>query len=168
MAFLQSFFWFLVLIGVMILIHELGHFWAARWFDVRSKCLASALVPGSSVSGAATRTIDFRPFCSAATSKWPASNPAKTRRRSPRFARQTALAAADYRLRRSLYEHGPGCGSPDRSVHVQVPEAGGRQQRCGHRLCDAGLFGGKGRTETGDKIIRIERIKRIRAGKTST
>src|SRR5579862_3107400 len=35
MAFLQSFFWFLVLIGVMILIHELGHFWAARWFKVR-------------------------------------------------------------------------------------------------------------------------------------
>jgi regulator of sigma E protease len=35
MAFLQSFFWFLVLIGIMILIHELGHFWAARWFNVR-------------------------------------------------------------------------------------------------------------------------------------
>jgi regulator of sigma E protease len=35
MAFLQSFFWFLVLIGVMILVHELGHFWAARWFKVR-------------------------------------------------------------------------------------------------------------------------------------
>ena len=35
MAFLQNFFWFLVLIGIMILIHELGHFWAARWFKVR-------------------------------------------------------------------------------------------------------------------------------------
>lgn len=35
MAFIQSFFWFLVLIGIMILIHELGHFWAARWFKVR-------------------------------------------------------------------------------------------------------------------------------------
>jgi len=35
MAFLQSFFWFLVLIGTMILIHELGHFWAARFFKVR-------------------------------------------------------------------------------------------------------------------------------------
>src|ERR1700726_3155405 len=35
MAFLQSFFWFLVLIGTMILIHELGHFWAARFFRVR-------------------------------------------------------------------------------------------------------------------------------------
>jgi regulator of sigma E protease len=27
--------WLLVLIGVMILVHELGHFWAARFFDVR-------------------------------------------------------------------------------------------------------------------------------------
>lgn len=32
---LQDFVWLLVLIGVMILVHELGHFWAARWFDVR-------------------------------------------------------------------------------------------------------------------------------------
>src|SRR5580693_5625806 len=34
MAFLHSAFWLLVLLGVMILIHELGHFWAARYFDV--------------------------------------------------------------------------------------------------------------------------------------
>ena len=33
--FFQSIWWLLVLIGVMILIHELGHFWAARFFDVR-------------------------------------------------------------------------------------------------------------------------------------
>src|ERR1700759_4929004 len=32
---LQSVFWLLVLLGVMVLIHELGHFWAARAFDVR-------------------------------------------------------------------------------------------------------------------------------------
>jgi len=35
MAFLQGTFWLLVLIGVMIIVHELGHFWAARYFDVR-------------------------------------------------------------------------------------------------------------------------------------
>jgi regulator of sigma E protease len=34
MIFLENFWWLLVLIGVMILIHELGHYWAARWFDV--------------------------------------------------------------------------------------------------------------------------------------
>ena len=33
--FLQNIWWYLVLIGVMILIHELGHFWAARYFDVK-------------------------------------------------------------------------------------------------------------------------------------
>ncbi|HVT93712.1 MAG TPA: RIP metalloprotease RseP [Bryobacteraceae bacterium] len=35
MDFLHNFFWLLVLIGVMILIHELGHYWAALMFDVR-------------------------------------------------------------------------------------------------------------------------------------
>src|SRR5215475_849750 len=34
MVLLQNVIWLLVLIGVMILIHELGHFWAARYFDV--------------------------------------------------------------------------------------------------------------------------------------
>src|SRR6201993_4018965 len=34
MVFIQNVIWLLVLIGVMILIHELGHFWAARYFDV--------------------------------------------------------------------------------------------------------------------------------------
>jgi len=35
MTVIQNVLWLLVLIGVMILIHELGHFWAARYFDVR-------------------------------------------------------------------------------------------------------------------------------------
>src|ERR1051325_5327829 len=35
MIVLENILWLLVLIGVMILIHELGHFWAARLFDVR-------------------------------------------------------------------------------------------------------------------------------------
>src|ERR1700691_680884 len=35
LSLLQNIWWLLVLIGVMILIHELGHFWAARAFDVR-------------------------------------------------------------------------------------------------------------------------------------
>ncbi len=32
---LQNIWWFLIMIGVMILIHELGHYWAARFFDVK-------------------------------------------------------------------------------------------------------------------------------------
>src|ERR1700721_667433 len=35
LSFLQNVWWLLVLIGVMILVHELGHFWAARAFDVK-------------------------------------------------------------------------------------------------------------------------------------
>lgn len=35
LAVLSNIWWLLVLIGVMILVHELGHFWAARAFGVR-------------------------------------------------------------------------------------------------------------------------------------
>src|SRR5579883_2643605 len=34
MALIQNIWWFLVLIGVMILVHEAGHYFAARFFDV--------------------------------------------------------------------------------------------------------------------------------------
>ncbi|MGJ5814290.1 RIP metalloprotease RseP [Paludibaculum fermentans] len=33
--FFENVWWLLVLIGVMIVIHELGHYWAARYFDIR-------------------------------------------------------------------------------------------------------------------------------------
>jgi regulator of sigma E protease len=45
MVFIQSVFWFLILIGVMILIHELGHFWAARFFDVRVETFSFGFGP---------------------------------------------------------------------------------------------------------------------------
>src|SRR3984885_5209628 len=32
---LHDIFWALIMIGIMILIHELGHYWAARFFDVK-------------------------------------------------------------------------------------------------------------------------------------
>lgn len=35
MTIAQDILWLLVLIGVMIMIHELGHFWVARFFDVK-------------------------------------------------------------------------------------------------------------------------------------
>ncbi len=35
LGFFEEVLWLLVLIGVMINIHELGHFWAARFFDVK-------------------------------------------------------------------------------------------------------------------------------------
>lgn len=41
----QSILWVLVLIGVMILIHEVGHFWAARFFDVKVEAFSFGFGP---------------------------------------------------------------------------------------------------------------------------
>lgn len=45
MALFENIWWFLVLIGVMILIHELGHYWAARLFDVRVETFSFGFGP---------------------------------------------------------------------------------------------------------------------------
>src|SRR5437660_10124728 len=45
MVLLQNIWWFLVLIGVMILIHELGHYWAARFFDVKVETFSFGFGP---------------------------------------------------------------------------------------------------------------------------
>ena len=42
---LQNIWWALVLIGVMILIHELGHYWAARFFDVKVETFSFGFGP---------------------------------------------------------------------------------------------------------------------------
>src|SRR6266571_2087616 len=45
MVFLQNIWWYLVLIGVMILVHELGHYWAARLFDVKVEAFSFGFGP---------------------------------------------------------------------------------------------------------------------------
>ena len=45
MILVQNIWWLLVLIGVMILIHELGHYWAARFFDVRVEAFSFGFGP---------------------------------------------------------------------------------------------------------------------------
>ena len=42
---LEDVLWLLVLIGVMINIHELGHFWAARFFDVKVEAFSFGFGP---------------------------------------------------------------------------------------------------------------------------
>lgn len=42
---LQNVWWALVLIGIMILIHELGHYWAARFFDVKVETFSFGFGP---------------------------------------------------------------------------------------------------------------------------
>ncbi|GAB4404532.1 MAG: RIP metalloprotease RseP [Bryobacter sp.] len=45
MEFLNAFFWLLVLLGVMIIIHELGHYWAAVLCDVRVESFSVGFGP---------------------------------------------------------------------------------------------------------------------------
>lgn len=45
MGFIENVWWLLVLIGVMILIHELGHYWAARFFDVKVEAFSFGFGP---------------------------------------------------------------------------------------------------------------------------
>ncbi|MBV9745374.1 MAG: RIP metalloprotease RseP, partial [Acidobacteriia bacterium] len=45
MQVLENVVWWLVLIGVMIMIHELGHFWAARFFDVKVETFSFGFGP---------------------------------------------------------------------------------------------------------------------------
>jgi regulator of sigma E protease len=51
MAAISNIFWFLIVIGVMILVHEMGHFWAARSFDVKVDVFSF---------GFGTRLVGFR------------------------------------------------------------------------------------------------------------
>ena len=60
MVFLQNIWWYLVLIGVMILVHELGHYWAARFFDVKVEAFSFGF--GPRLFGFKRGETDFR-FC---------------------------------------------------------------------------------------------------------
>lgn len=57
---LQTFWWFLVLIGVMILLHELGHYLVARLFDVKIDAFSFGF--GPRLFGVQRGETDFR-FC---------------------------------------------------------------------------------------------------------
>ena len=43
--FFEKIWWLLVLIGVMIIVHELGHYWAARFFDVKVEAFSFGFGP---------------------------------------------------------------------------------------------------------------------------
>src|SRR5205809_5372183 len=54
----QNVLWLLVLIGVMIIIHEAGHYWAARYFDVRIETFSFGF--GPRLFGFTKGETDFR------------------------------------------------------------------------------------------------------------
>lgn len=45
MIFFENIWWVLVLLGIMIMVHELGHYWAARLFDVRVETFSFGFGP---------------------------------------------------------------------------------------------------------------------------
>src|SRR5580698_4346690 len=55
---IEYFLWFLILIGVMINIHEAGHFFAARWFDVKIDAFSFGF--GTRLFGFKRGETDFR------------------------------------------------------------------------------------------------------------
>jgi regulator of sigma E protease len=58
MAALQNIVWLLVLIGIMILVHELGHFWAGKFFDVKIEVFSFGF--GPRLFGVQRGETDFR------------------------------------------------------------------------------------------------------------
>jgi len=45
MPVIESIWWVLILIGIMIMVHELGHYWAARFFDVKVETFSFGFGP---------------------------------------------------------------------------------------------------------------------------
>ncbi|MGA3017816.1 MAG: RIP metalloprotease RseP [Bryobacteraceae bacterium] len=58
MHFIENVLWLLVLIGVMINIHEAGHYFAARWFDVKIEAFSFGF--GTRLFGFRRGETDFR------------------------------------------------------------------------------------------------------------
>src|SRR5437763_6412136 len=54
----ENILWLLVLIGVMIMIHELGHFWAAGYFEVKVEGFSFGFRPR--LSGFRRGETDYR------------------------------------------------------------------------------------------------------------
>ena len=146
MLVLQNILWLLVLIGVMIMIHELGHFWAARYFDVKVETFSFGF--GPRLFGFRRGETDYRfsAILFGGYVKMAGEQPGDENADDPRsFLCQTALAAADHRLRRSVHERGAGGRPVDRPVHGQVPEAGRRRPAGRDRPRGARFAGGQGR-----------------------
>ena len=58
MAFLGPFFWVVILLGIMILVHEAGHFWAALSVGIRVETFSIGF--GPRLFGFRRGTTDFR------------------------------------------------------------------------------------------------------------
>jgi hypothetical protein len=150
MHFIEDVLWLLVLIGVMINIHEAGHYFAARWFDVKIEAFSFGF--GTRLFGFRRGETDFRfsaiPFggyvkMAGERASFDENSP-RTIRAIDDFHGQAALAAPDHRLRRSVHEPGAGGGHPDRHVHGEIREVFRRRHPGQYRPRDAQLSGRQG------------------------
>jgi RIP metalloprotease RseP len=120
MVFIQSVFWFLILIGVMILIHELGHFWAARFFDVHVETFSFGF--GPRLFGFRRGETDYRVslvFFLGGFVKMAGELPGDESANA-RLPSQAPLAAPDHRAGRPDHECGARRGPAHRPVHGEV------------------------------------------------
>lgn len=160
MAIVEYVWWLLVLIGVMILFHELGHFWAARFFDVRIETFSFGF--GPRLLGFRRGETDFRfsliPFGGYVkmTGEQPGDadvNDPRAFLAKPRWQRlivvmagpvmNVALAVA---LLTGLF-----------MVSYQQPPQSSQQATIGHVLPDSAAA--KAGIREGDRIVRLEGIK---------
>jgi regulator of sigma E protease len=101
MTLLSNLWWLLVLIGVMILVHELGHFWAARAFDVKVDVFSFGF--GPRLFGFRRGDTDYRfsLFLFGGYVKMVGDQPGDAQAPTiPGIPCQTALAAPDHRSSR--------------------------------------------------------------------
>ena len=171
LSFLLNIWWLLVLIGVMILVHELGHFWAARAFDVKVEVFSFGF--GPRLFGFRRGETDYRfslflfggyvkmageqpgeNFGAAREDRMRASCAADDRN-DPRACQQAALAAADHSRGGPFHERGARGRGSDRPVHGSRTRRSERGRR-GHRSRCAGFAGRKSGIQAGDKIVRLD------------
>ena len=153
---LQNIWWYLVLIGVMILIHELGHYWAARFFDVRWRRSASGLGRGCSDSSTGETDFRFSAILFGGYVKMAGEQPGDESATDPRSFLQAALAAADHRVCRSGDEHRAGGGGAHRAVHgAAYPKFRSRPSPVSVMWCPTARPP-KPAFEEGDQIVQID------------
>ena len=121
---LHDIWWALIMIGIMILIHELGHYWAARFFDVKVDTFSFGF--GPRLFGFKKGETDFR-FAAILFGGYVkmAGEQAAGRRKCGRPAQlpeQASLAAADYRVRGPGHEYHSGGRDSYRIVHGPFSE----------------------------------------------
>ncbi len=120
---LQNIWWFLVLIGVMILIHELGHYWAARFFDVKVETFSFGF--GPRLFGFKKGETDFRvaAILFGGYVKMAGEQPGdENAERSARFLAKPRWQRLIIAFAGPADEYHPGGRRAHRTLHGSVPE----------------------------------------------